>query len=550
MPTLIDRIKRWKLERKGLSSGKKRKKNEEDTIARNMDESPYLWTLVLGAYLIGMLVIGYQMAKFGFYQDAPYKKVLEIFLLVIALLTVFLLNHQEKFAKARLLLLIFGGLLLQTFLFCLTVVLVKNSVYHQYYAILIAPYILVPMIHSVLLGRWLGIFSAVYLALFAGYLAPAGLMQPVLIIASLSGLTAVYFTRDLKKRNQLLIAGLFSGLVALVTAWLMQVIPIRDSEGLFSVKNAIIESLIILGVSCFTGLLAGGLMPALEALFRITTNMSWLELSDLNHKLLRKMQLEAPGTFHHSMVVASLAEAAAESIGANAPMCRVASYFHDIGKIEKPEYFIENQGDENPHDSLTPNMSALVIIAHVKDGIDLAVRHKLNQAIINVIKEHHGNSLVYYFYRKAHEGREKALEEVKEGTRNEEDVPEISEKGFRYPGPTPRTKETGIICLADSIESASRSVKKVSPQKIKSMIEDIVNNKIKDGQLNNCPLTFQELETIKATFGKTLRSMLHSRIDYPKEGEPMDRGTSRGEKEDSEGLKITSPRTLASETHP
>ncbi len=231
------------------------------------------------------------------------------------------------------------------------------------------------------------------------------------------------------------------------------------------------------------------------------------------------MQLEAPGTFHHSMVVASLAEAAAESIGANAPMCRVASYFHDIGKIEKPAYFIENQGYENPHNNLTPNMSALVIIAHVKDGVDLAVRHKLNQAITNVIKEHHGNSLVYYFYRKALDEREKALEEVEQGLRNEEDVPSVSEKGFRYPGPPPRTKESGIICIADSVESASRSIKKVTHLKIKTLIDEIVNNKIKDGQLDQCPLTFQELVTIKETFATTLRSMLHTRIDYPKEGD-------------------------------
>jgi len=214
------------------------------------------------------------------------------------------------------------------------------------------------------------------------------------------------------------------------------------------------------------------------------------------------MQLEAPGTFHHSMVVATLSEAAAESISANASLCRVASYFHDIGKIEKSEYFIENQGDENPHDNLTPNMSALVIIAHVKDGIDLAVRHKLNQAIINVIKEHHGKSLVYYFYRRALEA--------------------VSEKGFRYPGPTPRTKESGIIALADSIESASRSLKKPTPQKIQAMIDEIVHNKIKDGHLDNCPLTFKELNTIKATFSKTLRSMLHSRISYPKETKESD----------------------------
>jgi putative nucleotidyltransferase with HDIG domain len=147
------------------------------------------------------------------------------------------------------------------------------------------------------------------------------------------------------------------------------------------------------------------LLPALESIFTITTDISWLELSDLNHKLLRKLQLETPGTYHHSMVVATLAESAAEDIGANASMCRVCSYFHDIGKLKKPEYFIENQGDHNPHDTLTPTMSAIIIIAHVKDGVDMAIKHKLNPKIIEVIREHHGDSLVQYFYSSFRQAR-------------------------------------------------------------------------------------------------------------------------------------------------
>lgn len=545
MPSLLDSIKRWKLESKGLSSGKKRKQNEEDTLGHNLDDSLLMKVSVFSGFLIGMLTIAYQMDQLGFYEAAPSLKVLEVFFLILALLTVFLLNHHDQFPKTRLLCLIFGGLLFQTFLSCLAIYLVEKNDLHHNYAILVTPFILMPMIHSVLLGRWLGIFCVVYMSLFIGVLAPFGLGTEFMITAMLSGLTAVYLTRNLKKRNQLLIAGSLSGIVALITAWSLQIIPIRLDDGSFNSKNALVESFVILSVSGFCGLLVGGILPAVESLFRITTNMTWLEMSDLNHKLLRKMQLEAPGTFHHSMVVASLSEAAAESIGANAPLCRVASYFHDIGKIEKPEYFIENQGDENPHDNLTPNMSALVIIAHVKDGVDLAVRHKLNQAIINVIKEHHGNSLVYYFYRKALDLKDKAQEEVAEGKRKEEDVPDVSEKGFRYPGPCPRTKEAGIIALADSVESASRSMKKVNPQKIQTMIDELVNNKIKDGQLNQCPLTFQELNTIKATFASTLRSMLHSRIDYPKEGDSRD--THSGKKAKEENTKYNSPRALSVE---
>jgi putative nucleotidyltransferase with HDIG domain len=288
-------------------------------------------------------------------------------------------------------------------------------------------------------------------------------------------------------------------------------------------------SIAVFGTGVVTALLISGLLPVFEGFFRLTTDISWLELSDLNHKLLRRMQLEAPGTFHHSLVVASLSEAAAETIGANAPMCRVCSYFHDVGKLKKPLYFIENQhdGSENPHDTLTPTMSALIIIAHVKDGVDLAVKNKLNPRIIDVIQEHHGDSLVLYFYRKAQEQKKAELEKVDRKLENPEDLPEIGEKNFRYPGPRPTTRESAIISLADGIESASRCLQKPTPAKIRALVEDIVRNRLNDNQLNDCPLTLQELALVKDSFASTLRSMLHSRIDYPKEESS---GTSGGKR--------------------
>jgi len=275
---------------------------------------------------------------------------------------------------------------------------------------------------------------------------------------------------------------------------------------------------VAVGVGLFTGLLVGGLLPALEGVFGLTTEITWLELSDLNHPLLRQMQLEAPGTFHHSLVVAALSEAAAEAIGVDALQCRVSAYFHDIGKLSKPEYFIENQGEENPHDQLTPTMSALIIVAHVKDGVDLAIKHKLNPRVLEVIQEHHGDSLVYYFYRKAQE--KLAAEQLKEQEDDLEvtdDLPKIDEKSFRYPGPIPQSKESGIISIADAVESASRTIKKPSPAKIRALIDEIVFKRIKDGQLDSSGLDLNELNTIREVFAKTLRSMLHARIEYPKE---------------------------------
>jgi putative nucleotidyltransferase with HDIG domain len=255
-----------------------------------------------------------------------------------------------------------------------------------------------------------------------------------------------------------------------------------------------------------------------EHLFQVTTDISWLEASDLNHPLLRRMTIEAPGTYHHSLVVANLAEAAAEAIGANATLCRVCSYFHDVGKLVKPEYFTENMNFErNPHDDLAPTMSALIIIAHVKEGVDLALKHRLNRQITDIIQEHHGTSLVYYFYKRALQQQEDARTGGKIMNLREEDVPEVSEETFRYGGPKPQTKESAIISLADMIESASRSLEKPTPQKIEQLVNDLISQRIADGQLVECDLTLADLNLIAERFRFTLMTMLHTRIAYPKQ---------------------------------
>jgi hypothetical protein len=327
----------------------------------------------------------------------------------------------------------------------------------------------------------------------------------------------VYLTKSVRRRGSLLRAGVYAGVVILVLAVTYGLIEMPENQDGWVELGQRCGS--ALGVSLLIAMIVSGLLPVLESIFGVTTDISWLELSDLNHKLMKRLQLEAPGTFHHSLVVASLAEAAAESIGANAPMCRVSAYFHDIGKLKKPEYFIENQGDENPHDTITPTMSALVIIAHVKDGVDLAVKHKLNPLIIDVIKEHHGDSLVYYFYHKANELKREGEGKVEKGLEKAEDITSVNEKNFRYPGPIPSSKESGIISLADAIESASRTLRKPSPSKIKALVDELVMKRVSEGQLDNCRLTLRELMQVRESFAATLRSMLHSRIDYPKEKE-------------------------------
>ena len=243
---------------------------------------------------------------------------------------------------------------------------------------------------------------------------------------------------------------------------------------------------------------------------------------------MKRLSIEAPGTYHHSLVVANLAEAAAEAIGANATMCRVCSYFHDIGKLTKPEYFIENMDPEdNPHDDLTARMSALVLIAHVKDGVDLALKHGLNNQIADVIEQHHGNTLVWFFYRKAIEQKKEALRLVELDKAREDDVPDVTEEIFRYPGPRPQFKESAIISLADAIESTSRSLTKPNRSRVEQMVDDIVRSRLLDRQLDECDLTLAELAEVKSSFVKTLLSMMHNRVKYPKENA----ATADGKKE-------------------
>jgi putative nucleotidyltransferase with HDIG domain len=270
-------------------------------------------------------------------------------------------------------------------------------------------------------------------------------------------------------------------------------------------------------IGVLTGMVVGGFLPVLEQLFGVTTEVSWLELADLNHPLMRRLSIEAPGTYHHSLVVANLSEAAAETIGASATMCRVSSYFHDIGKLSKPEYFIENMNPAvNPHEDLTARMSALVIIAHVKDGVDLAIKNNLNSRIIDVIEQHHGTSLAWYFYRQALDQKAKILRLVEQDKAKEDDVPQVSEEVFRYPGPKPQFKESAIISLADAVESASRTLDKPNASRIETMVDEIVQARMLDGQLDECDLTIAELAKVKASFCKTLLSMMHGRIKYHK----------------------------------
>ena len=526
----IDAIKRWKLAQKGMSSGKKRRTKGDRSVVGSMERSLGLRIFLYLLFVVFSSILVFNNTERLHFAGAAKTSVFLHISLTIGLVLFFDLQHAHKPKNSRVLL-VFGSVFLHLLALRLASVVVAKS---SEFSILLMPYALAPMVVSVLLGRTCGLFSVVAVTISGVLLVPEQYMLYYIVISMLSGLTVMFLTKRVRRRSALLRAGLYAGVATLVLSVIFGLIEMPNNTEAW--KMLAYKAGSSVGVSILIAMVVSGVLPILESAFNITTDISWLEMSDLNHKLLRRMQLEAPGTFHHSLVVASLAESAAESIGANAGMCRVSAYFHDIGKLKKPEYFIENQGDTNPHDSITPTMSALVIIAHVKDGVDLAMKHKLNPLIIDVIREHHGDSLVYYFYHKAKEQRREQSDQVEKGLEKAEDVPGVDEKSFRYPGPRPSSKESGIISIADAVESASRTLRKPTPAKIEALIDDIVSKRLNEGQLDNSGLGLRELKRIKKSFASTLRSMLHTRIDYPKDDE---KGEKKSDAEKEKPRQLT-----------
>ncbi len=312
----------------------------------------------------------------------------------------------------------------------------------------------------------------------------------------LSGAVGAYAVRNCKERGILIKAGLK---VSLVNVVVVTAIYLFRGSGL-ELKLVWDWAFGLLGGVC-SGILTTGFAPVAEMAFAYTTDIKLLELANMDRPILRKLMLEAPGTYHHSVIVGSLGEAAAASIGANPLLARVSGYYHDIGKINKPLYFIENQKDgRNRHNKLAPSMSSLILTSHVRDGVETAKRYKLGNAIADIIQQHHGTSLITFFYEKA-----KRLKG--EGAVNVEH--------FRYSGPKPQTKEAGLVLLADAVEASSRTLENPTPARLKGLVQRIINSVLLDGQLDECDLTLKDLNKIAESFNMTLNGIYHHRIEYP-----------------------------------
>lgn len=351
------------------------------------------------------------------------------------------------------------------------------------------------MLVAILFDTQLAILMSFLFALLAGVAFDEKFQ--IVFVTFLSGLIGAFAVSRVKHRLVIMRAGFIIAGVNLITITAIQLLSTTGSD-----LSQYLQALLIGVISgVFSAIITIGVLPFLESSFGILTPISLLELSNPNHPLLKKLLMEAPGTYHHSLIVGNLAEAAAESIGADPLICRVGAYFHDVGKMKRPLFFIENQmSKDNPHDKVAPTLSHLIITSHVRDGLEMQEEYRLPKPIRDICEQHHGTTILWYFYNKA-------LEQDKSGT--------ISADDFRYPGPKPQSKEAAIVMLCDAVEAAVRSMARPTPNRIESVIHKIIKDRLNDGQLDECDLTFKDLDKAADAFLRTLNGIYHARIEYP-----------------------------------
>ncbi len=419
--------------------------------------------------------------------------ILSVSLLSIVWGYLYRFEHSNFFKPA------YCGLLATTMVLCvggLTLLLDWAPSYMSFY-----PVAIFALTISIFTHPRIAILNIMILLLLCGLVLKIPLDSlSVLIVGSMMGIFVLARKPVPKDRNDLLIAGLgvgmAQGIALLAISFLYEpIINMEQVSLLYQVVGGIFSGII-------GGIFTLGILPYVESFFKLVTSYTLLELANHDRPILRRMQMEAPGTFHHSLMVATLAEAAAETIGANPILTRVGAIYHDIGKLKRPLFFVENQayfGVENPHDKLTPRLSKMVITAHPRDGIEMAKQLGLPKVIMRFMPEHHGTLVAGYFYNKA---------VLQEGEEN------VNKAQFRYPGPKPQSKETAIVMIADACESAVRALKNPTVAQVEERVDKIIKQRVDDGQFSECPITFQDIQQIRDTFVRILRGIQHNRIEY------------------------------------
>jgi putative nucleotidyltransferase with HDIG domain len=433
---------------------------------------------------------------------------------IIAVLTIFFfylyLYRRYIFNDNSMLLLV---------LIAMALICVGSSIVYEFDNIspFIVPVAIAPIILTIIFDSRVGLLSTITLALLTGLINGNNFEYVTATTVACS--LGLFSVRDIKKRSQFFFTT--PGIVFI--SYLVVIIGFNITT--FDSWNAFGNEVFFIAINAIFILFTYPLILLFEKSFKVTTDFTLLELSDTNLPLLKELMTKAPGTFHHSLQVSNLAEAAAGAIRANSLLCRVGGLYHDIGKMENPGYFTENQTESNEHDKLKPRMSALVIKAHVSNGVKMAEEHGLPDVIIDFIKTHHGDSLIKFFWDKAKK-------------QADADKKEIREEDFRYDGPLPQTKETGILLLADCIEASSRAMKDPNYQKLENLIDRMVDERVNEGQLSKTPLTFQDIHTIKETFLNILVGIYHSRVEYPDDDEDQEKEDEQAKKQVKDGKDI------------
>jgi putative nucleotidyltransferase with HDIG domain len=417
--------------------------------------------------------------------------------IIVGVLAVYVYRYQKRVVRNRMRSIAIGALMIAMLLLAQLAAIGTGPLY----IFGVAPTILVAMILTIAYDQRF----AVGVASMHGMLVTIAIDQGVgfYIILWAGVFTCCFMLNEIRNRSKLIEVGAATALAmmaATLASGLIQLDPLRYIR-----DNCLFVGAAGLGV----GFVVLGILPFIERTFKITTAMTLLELADASQPLLKRLALEAPGTYNHSLQVATLAEAAVDAIGGNSLLARVGAYYHDIGKVNKPDYFVENQIDgRNRHKSISPSVSLLVIIGHVKDGIELAKEYNLPTSVLPFIQQHHGTTLIEYFYRQACAQEDQTCDEEKE---------KVPEEQYRYPGPKPKSKEIAILMICDAVESAVRAMREPNASRVEQLVHDLVMKRLNDGQFDECELTFSDLQKIERACVKTLLGIYHGRIAYPTE---------------------------------
>lgn len=452
-----------------------------------------IWLLFV---LLAVAVIGYDPA--GGTSYGRFAAIVTVVVLIALAVALHISQNQKRLVKNRVRVIGLVVLLISMLICAKTAVLFTGQMFWA-----TATAVAVSLILTIAYNQRFAMAMNLVYCVLASFAVGRITDLSVLLTMLAGAMPYCFFLKEIRTRMRLLEVSLVSAVTVFMMSTAMMFLSSPElPEGLFKAAgpNA--------AVTLLVGVLIQGLLPVIEKVFRIATSMTLLDYSDANQPLLRRLAMEAPGTYSHSLLIGTIAEAAAEAIGRNGLLCRVGSYYHDIGKINKPGYFIENQlGSISWHKELSPAMSQLIIAGHIKDGMELAKEYRLPAVLMQFIETHHGTTLIEYFYNEA----------VKQHEQNDSfDSSVPSEGEFRYPGPKPRTKEAAIVMLADAVEGAARTLPEATPNKIEAVVHNMAMKRLQDGQFDECDLSLRELSRIEASISKSLAAQHHGRIAYPK----------------------------------